>query len=82
VTLLALAYVADYGLFQYRVTIKHQPLGSITVQHYYSIAHKDGKTELIFDPPMQQPCAPSLFPHAGNPPCWYLTRHSEPVTNM
>lgn len=79
---LALAYAADYCVFRYRVATNRQPFGSITVEHYDAVAHKDGKAELIFDPPVQQTCVHSLFPHAGNLPCWYLSRHAEQRTDI
>jgi len=82
VVLLLIAYVADYCVFRYRVSANRQPFGSITVEHYDAVAHKDGKAELIFDPPVQQTCVNAVFPHAGNPPCWYLSRHAEQRTDI
>jgi hypothetical protein len=82
VGLLGIAYAADYGVFRYRLVAKRQPFGSVTVDHYYSVHHKDGKDELIFDPPVQQTCVHSLFPHSGDPPCWFLIRHAEQRTDM
>jgi len=80
--LLGIAYGADYCVFRYRLATKRQPFGSVAVEHYYSVAHKDGKAELIFDPPVQQTCVHSLFPHAGSPPCWFLNRHAEQKTDI
>jgi hypothetical protein len=82
IALVAIAYGADYGVFEYRVATKRQPFGRVTVEHYDAVAHKDGKAELIFEPPVQQTCVNSLFPHAGDPPCWYLTRHTEQKTDI
>jgi len=80
--LLAIAYGGDYGQFRYRLAAQRHPFGRVTVQHYYSVAHKDGKTELFFDPPVQATCAHSVFPHSGVLPCWFLTRHAEPKTDI
>jgi hypothetical protein len=80
--LLAITYAADSGVFQYRLSKQRQPFGSVAVEHYTSVEHKDGRAELFFDPPVQQTCVHSLFSHAGNPPCWYLTRHTEQKTNI
>jgi hypothetical protein len=80
--LLGIAYGADYSVFRYRLAAKRQPFGSVTVEHYYAVAHKDGKAEIIFDPPVQKTCVHSLFPHAGDPPCWFLIRHAEQRTNI
>ncbi len=82
VSLLAIAYVADYGVFRYRVATKGQPFSTVTVEHYDAVEHKNGRSELIFDPPVQETCVRSLFPHAGDPPCWYLSRHAEQRTDI
>jgi len=82
IVLAAIAYGADYGVFHYRLATKRQPFGSVTVEHYDAVEHKNGKAELIFEPPVQQICVKSLFPHAGDPPCWYLTRHAEQKTDI
>jgi hypothetical protein len=79
---LAVAYAADYTVFRYRLAAKRHPFGSATVNHYYLVHHKDGKDELIFDPPMAKACVHTLFPHAGDPPCWYLVRHTEQRTDL
>ena len=80
--LLAILYGADYCVFRYRLATKRQPFGSVTVEHYYEVAHKDGKAEIIFDPPVQKACVHSLFPHSGDPPCWFLIRHAEKRTDI
>ncbi len=80
--LLGIAYGADYCVFRYRLATNRQPFGSVTVEHYYEVAHKDGKAEIISDPPVQQTCVHSLFPHSGDRPCWFLSRHAEPRTDI
>jgi len=82
VGLLAILYGADYCVFRYRLATGRQPFGSVTVEHYEAVAHKDGKAELIFNPPVQETCVHSLFPHAGDPPCWFLSRHTEQRTDI
>jgi hypothetical protein len=80
--LLGIAYAGDYGIFRYRVAKNRQPFGSVSVEHYDAVLHKDGKSEFIFDPPVQETCVHSLFPHAGDPPCWFLSRHAEQRTDI
>ncbi|MGA6987504.1 MAG: hypothetical protein WBZ01_15730 [Terriglobales bacterium] len=80
--LLGILYGADYCVFRYRLATNHQPFGSVSVEHYYEVAHKDGKAEIIFDPPVQQTCVHSLFPHYGDRPCWFLIRHAEQKTDI
>ncbi len=74
--LLALTYVCDYLLLRHKVS-KNQAFGTITVQRYYSIKQKNGKTEFSTADPEDVPCVNSLFPHSGYAPCWYLRRHAE-----
>ena len=78
VLLLGILYASDY---LFAIIRKHnpkagQPFGTVTVQHYYSIPHKDGKAELVFQDPQTQACVRSLFPHFGYTPCWYARRES------
>jgi hypothetical protein len=80
--LLAFTYVADFCVFRYRVSTPRQAYGTVAVEHYTAVAHKDGRAELIFDPPVQETCVHSLFPHGGNFPCWYLTRHTQQETDI
>jgi hypothetical protein len=80
--LAGLAYAADYAVFRYRVARGRQPFGQVTVTHYDAVQQKNGKTEFLFDPPQEQTCVNSLFPHAGYAPCWYLQGHTEQRTNI
>jgi hypothetical protein len=82
VSALVLVYAGDYAFFRYRSASKRNPYGSVTLQHYYAVQHKNGKTEFLFDPPTAQICVHSLFPHGGYTPCWYLLRHTEPRTDI
>jgi hypothetical protein len=74
----AVLYLGD-GLI---LRLRSQPYETVTVQHYFAIAQKTGKVQLQFDRTYDQPCAKSLFPHAGRPPCWYLKRHTEQWTRI
>jgi hypothetical protein len=80
--LAVLAYGIDYAIFRYRVSSNRQPFGTVTVQSYYAVGQKNGKTEYLFDPPQPQTCVHALFSHAGYAPCWYLSRHSEQRTDI
>ena len=78
----ALAFGLDYAVFRWRVAANWNPYGSVTVDHYYAVQQKSGKTEFIFDPPASQTCVHALFPHGGWLPCWYLSRHPEQRTDI
>jgi hypothetical protein len=77
-----LAYGLDFAIFRIRVATNRSPYGSVVVNHYTAIAQKNGKTQLIFDPPQPQPCVNAIFPHAGALPCWYLSRHPDQRTDI
>ena len=78
----AIAYALDYGLFRYRVATNRQAFGQVTVTRYDAVLKKNDKTEFLFNPPEEQTCVHSLFPHAGYVPCWYLQRHAEQRTDI
>jgi len=71
-----LTYACDYGVLRYRMA-RGTGLGSVTVDTYYAIHQKNGKTEFQTLDPQPQTCVNSLFPHQGITPCWYLSRHPE-----
>jgi hypothetical protein len=63
-------YVGDYEV------AKDKPLTSVQIRPYYAIHQKNGRTEFDYNvPPETQTCIGSLFPHQGNNPCWYVTKH-------
>jgi len=78
--LLAAVYAADDLSVRYRIPKSRQPFGTVTVQRYAAISEKT-KTEFVYEGPINQTCAHSLFPHLGYQPCWYLSRHTEQRTN-
>jgi len=72
----------DYAVFRVRVAANWNAYGSVTVDHYYAVLQKNGKTQFIFDPPGPETCVNTLFPHEGMLPCWYLRRHPERRTDI
>lgn len=77
---LALLYGGDWAYVKWKMTrpggtAASGIMGSVKVEPYWAIPLKDGKTEFSLDPPTEQPCIHSIFPHAGLTPCWYLSRH-------
>ena len=77
----AMLYGGDYAIFRLRAK-GDAAYGSVTVNHYYAVAQKNGKTQFLFDPPQLQTCIHSLFSHQGYAPCWYLSRHPEQRTDL
>jgi hypothetical protein len=73
---LCLLYGGDY------LAGRSAPLGTVTVDRYYAIPQKDGKTEFVTAGRESQACVQSLLPHSGHAPCWYVNRHRQKRINM
>jgi hypothetical protein len=76
------AYVVDWAVLRVRVATNRQPFGTVTVHPYYAVAEKGNKTEFMLGDQTDQQCVHSLFPHMGDSPCWYLSRHTDQRINM
>jgi hypothetical protein len=70
-------YAGDYLSIRYRAFRGRNPYATVTVQPYYAIHEKNGRTEYDFAQPQAEVCVRSLFPHSGYRPCWYVNRHTE-----
>ena len=80
--LAATLYIGDSLIVRSRIALHRGAFGSVTVEPYYAIHQKNGKTEYVFKDPEKQLCVRSLFPHFGYSPCWYIARHSEKRTDI
>ncbi|HZR31434.1 MAG TPA: hypothetical protein VFA76_06240 [Terriglobales bacterium] len=78
----ATLYIGDYLIVRSRIAMNRRAFGSVSVEPYYAIHQKNGKTEYVFKEPEKQICVRSLFPHFGYGPCWYIARHSEKRTDI
>jgi hypothetical protein len=78
----AIAYVIDYLVLRIRIASHGQLFQTVTVHPVYAVPRKDQKTEFLPGDPTDQECVRSLFPHMGDSPCWYLTRHTDQRINM
>jgi hypothetical protein len=76
IAIFAIAYVVDWVGLQLR---EHRGAahGTVMVDNTDAIREKGGKVEYFFDPPQPTPCVRALFPHEGQPACWWLARHSD-----
>ena len=80
--LLCFLYAGDYLSVRFRIPPGREPLGSVKVQTTYAVKQKGGKIEFYFNPPQDQVCVNSIFPHLGYSPCWYLRRKSTKQIDM
>jgi hypothetical protein len=76
--LVAILWIGDWISFRYRLSkgTSGDPLQTMHIQPTYAIPHKDGQAEYVFGQPQNVTCVRSIFPHAGDPPCWYLQKTS------
>jgi hypothetical protein len=77
-----LLYAGDYAVLRIKVRSSGNAFGSMIVRRYYAVPQKGGKIEFLSADPQQQPCTHSLFPQMGDPPCWYLARHTDQRIDM
>jgi hypothetical protein len=80
--LAAAVYAGDYLSLRYRIPNNRESYGVVRVRRYYAVTMKNGKPEYFFDEPRDETCVYSLFPHFGNPPCWYLERRTTQLVKM
>jgi hypothetical protein len=74
-------YLGDFLSLRYSIP-KRDLYGSVTVRQMYAVKLKNKQTEYMPQPPAPQECVNSLFPHFGDPPCWYLSRHTRQQINV
>lgn len=79
--LLLFLYLADLVWYELRVVSPKLGVanGSVHRTRVLAINEKNNKVEYEIDsnrPEEDVPCTHSLFPHAGNRPCWYVARHA------
>ena len=81
ILLCVVVYLGDFLSLRYQIP-KREPYGSVVVRELYAVKLKNKQTEYMFQPPAPQECVNSLFPHFGDPPCWYLERHTRQQVNV
>ena len=75
--LVPIAFVITLYAFDYLYArIRHEPFASVHIDQYYAVSEKFNMIAYERGTPVIERCVYSLFPHFGNSPCWYLTRHT------
>jgi hypothetical protein len=74
VCLWALLYAADTA--RLRLIAESGRRSTVSIDVYYAIHKKGGKTEFTYAGTEAAPCVRALFPHQRQWPCWYLQRHN------
>jgi hypothetical protein len=79
---LAAAFVAVYGGDWVIFKLRGSPHSTVTVNRYLTIPLKGNKQEFDYLGSVDVPCSVSLFPQAGQNPCWQLRRHPNQGTTL
>jgi len=66
-----LVYAGDWAVFK----LRGSPSSKVNVNRYVTIPQKGNKQEFDYLGSLDVSCAVSLFPQAGQDPCWQLQRH-------
>ena len=69
----AVIYLGDWLVLILRPSAT--PGASVQVDQFLKTPLKGQKEEYDYMGTVAQPCVPSLFPHRGESPCWWLVRH-------
>lgn len=73
-----LLYGGDWAVFR----LRGSPLSKVTVSRYLTVPLKGNKQEYDYLGTMDVPCSVSLFPQAGQSPCWHLRRTTSQTVNL
>jgi hypothetical protein len=73
-----LAYGGDWSIYK----LRGSPTSTVTVNKFLSVPLKGNKIEYDFVGATDVPCSVSLFPQAGQSPCWRLRRNPNQMTNL
>lgn len=64
-------YAGDWAVFR----LRGSPLSKVTVNRYLTVPLKGNKQEFDYLGTLDVPCSVSIFPQAGQSPCWHLRRN-------
>jgi len=73
-----LAYARDWAVFR----LRGSPTGKVTVSRFLTVPLKGNKLEYDYLGSTDVPCSMSLFPQAGQSPCWHLRRNPNQSTSL
>jgi len=80
--LVLLVYGGDYLWLRYRMATNRNPFGSVTLNVYYSVKLKNGKTEFSYGGQQTFECPNTLLPQYWEKPCWFAKRRKDMQINI
>jgi hypothetical protein len=82
VLVLLVAFVVVYGGDWAVFRLRGSPLSKVTVSRYLTVPLKGNKQEFDYLGTLDVPCSVSLFPQAGQSPCWHLRRNANQMVKV
>jgi hypothetical protein len=76
IVILAVAFLAVYAGDWAVFKLRGSPQSKVTINRYITIPLKGNKQEFDYLGSIDVPCSRSLFPQAGQSPCWQLRRNT------
>ena len=71
-------YLGDWAVFK----LRGSPQSKVTVNRFLTVPLKGNKQEIDYLGTIDVPCSQSLFPQAGESPCWRLQRNTNQNVGM
>jgi hypothetical protein len=78
---LAAIYAGDWLVYRWRAA-HGTAFDTVKVNQFIAVPLKNGKEELDYTGSAQVGCVRSVFPWAGDEPCWWVRRHAESRENV
>jgi hypothetical protein len=82
VVVLVAGFVATYGGDWAIYKLRGSPTSTVSVNRFMSVPLKGNKIEYDYVGTADVPCSVSLFPQAGQSPCWRLRRNPNQNTDL
>jgi len=82
VVVLVVSFVVVYGGDWAIYKLRGSPTSTVTVSRYLTVPLKGNKIEYDYLGTSDVPCSVSLFPQAGQSPCWHLRRNPNQTTTL
>ncbi len=73
-----IAFGGDWAIFK----LRGSPMSKVTVNQFQTVPLKGTKVEYDYLGSADLPCSESLFPQAGQSPCWQLRRNPNQNTSL
>ena len=82
VVVLVAGFIAVYGGDWSIYKLRGSPTSTVTVSRYLTVPLKGNKIEYDYLGTSDVSCSVSLFPQAGQSPCWQLRRNPNQTTTL